>query len=236
MKRIIGVLVLALQGAVVAQPVNINVHVELPPSSNPALPPGVYESGETILMHVRLNASADISGPGNDILFGQIELNTAPAIMEEHPDDPGFPFVQPTLGPPDSPNLPYGTLVAAIAIPGQNPLQHVDVIMSAPFVAFSLDTDVGRNAFDVPVILPTAPGGYTIDAMIDALGPCPDPDWSSTIFQSEDGQVFYNNCDADPDHGVVQVSGSYSVIPEPATVGLILATLAAAARGRLLVR
>lgn len=235
MKRVLGSLVVAAL-AVNAQAVDINVNLSLSPSGNPANPAGTYDPGEVANLLVNLSSTAPIGGAGAEINFGQIELSVGgDRMMEDNPDAPGFPLITPHLGVNNSPNLINGTLVEPVQIPGSDPLVHVDVTILAASAAtsFSLGAPAQpnaqtRDAFDVNITLASMPGVYTIDA----LGPCPDPDQTSTQFNSEDGLTQYNNCDADAANGVGGGILTYTIIPEPTSLGLLALGVVAALRRR----
>lgn len=238
MKRVLGSMVVAVL-AVNANAVDINVNLSLSPSANPANPANTYdlsEAGSVQNLLVNLSSSAPIFGAGNEINFAQVELSfEGDRLMEENLDAPGLPFVNPHLGANNSQNLINGTLIEPVAIPGFDALSHVNVVA----LAASATTSFGlgnpatpaaatRDWFDVNFTLASTPGTYTIDA----LGPCPSPGQTAAQFNSEDGVTQYSNCDADTANGVGGGVITYTIVPEPTSLGLLALGVFAALRRR----
>jgi hypothetical protein len=242
-KRLLGPLVVAL-AAVTVQANNVAIDVTADPPANGA----VYQAGEIVRVAVRLR---DETTDVNSIELSQVDLllTNATLVPEFDPNDAVNPITDSVIfggaAAGEGQQTP-GDVADAYPGPQLPGCPAACLIGSVPSAAgggtiyFWLRTNTATSALLNPPA--AAPGRLfiqfkiqltTFPATVDALGPALDDGSSSGAFnqQAVTGTIWSNG-DADTANNIV--GGILTLVPEPASLGLLaLGSLAALRRRRV---
>jgi hypothetical protein len=249
MKRLLGPLVVAL-AAVTVQANDVAIDVTATPSADVA----GYMPGEIVRVEVRLrDATTDV----NSLELSQVDLRfvNSALLPEFDPNDAVNPITDAVIfggGAAGEGQQPPGgnpqdwDAVAGPALPGCPAACLIGTVPSASgggTIYFWLRTNTANTALLNPPA--AAPGRLFIQfkvtlgspgqATIDALGPALDDGSSSgAFFQQAGTATIWSNGDADTADNVTGGILNLTIVPEPASLGLlVLGSLAALRRRRI---